>query len=159
LGWNLVAATLMITGILFAAFMLRTPSRIAIPSLPAPLAPEIAKVTPAPVLGKAVPDRVRKPLSVQVLPNVVSPRLNSVVAPERIKFKWELVPNARYYQLRVSGSDGDLVWESQSEATGLRLPASVELKKGIYFVWVLAQLEDGQVRKSRPVRFQVTASR
>jgi len=159
LGWNLVAATLMITGILFEAFMLRTPSRIAIPSLPAPLAPEIAKVTPAPVLGKAVPDRVRKPLSVQVLPNVVSPRLNSVVAPERIKFKWELVPNARYYQLRVSGSDGDLVWESQSEATGLRLPASVELKKGIYFVWVLAHLEDGQVRKSRPVRFQVTASR
>jgi hypothetical protein len=161
LGWSLVpvAATLMITGMLFAALMLRTPSRVAIPTLAAPVAPEIAKTMPAPVLGKAVPDRVRKPLSVQVSPNVVSPRLNSVVAPERIEFKWELVPNARYYQLRLTSSDGDLVWGSQSEATGLTLPAAVHLRKGTYFVWVLAQLEDGQVRKSRPVRFQVTASR
>jgi hypothetical protein len=149
----------MITGMLFAALMLRTPSRVAIPTLAAPVAPEIAKTMPAPVLGKAVPDRVRKPLSVQVSPNVVSPRLNSVVAPERIEFKWELVPNARYYQLRLTSSDGDLVWGSQSEATGLTLPAAVHLRKGTYFVWVLAQLEDGQVRKSRPVRFQVTASR
>jgi hypothetical protein len=161
LGWNLlpVAATLVITGILFAVLMLRTPSRVTIPSLPGPVTPEIAKATPAPVLGKAVPDHVRKPLSVQVLPNVVSPRLNSIVAPERIEFKWELVPNARYYQLRLTSSDGDLVWESQSEATGLRLPASVDLKNGTYFVWVLAQLDGGQVRKSAPVRFLVNASR
>jgi len=161
LGWNLlpVAATLMITGILFAALMLRTPSRVAIPTLAAPVAPEIAKTMPAPLLGKATPDRVRKPLSVQVLPNVVSPRLNSVMAPEGIEFKWQPVPNARYYQLRLASSDGDLVWEGQSEATRFTFPAAVNLKKGTYFVWVLAQLEDGQVRKSRPIRFQVTASR
>lgn len=160
LAWSLIpAAALMSAVLVFAILMLRTSLRVAIPSPPPPVAPEIAMARPEPLPRTPVPETVRKPVSIEQRPHVISPRFNAAVEPAGIEFRWSPVPQTHYYQVRLTSSDGDLIWETQSEATDLRLPASVDLKNGTYFVWILAQLVDGQVRKSPAVLFRVTASR
>jgi hypothetical protein len=161
LSWKLlpIAASLVIVFTVFATFMIWTGGRVAIPASPMQIAPEIAKASPEPTLSRAIPDKVRKPVFIERSPNVILPRLNSIVAPGEVEFRWKPVPQSRYYQLRLTRSDGDLVWETQSELTGLRLPASIDLTNGTYFVWILAQLNDGQVRKSPAVRFRVVSLR
>jgi hypothetical protein len=93
------------------------------------------------------------------LPTLVSPKQDSVVALEQLVFKWKSVPRSRYYEIHVVTSEGDPVWEGQSDRAVLKFPGDLILKDGPYFVWISAYLDDGRVQKSAPVRFLVTASR
>jgi len=65
------------------------------------------------------------------------------------------ISHARSYEIRIVASDGDLVWEGQTETSSLRLPPGVALKDGSYFVWITAYLQDGRSAKSSPVPFLI----
>jgi hypothetical protein len=65
------------------------------------------------------------------------------------------MPQSRKYEVRVVRSDGDLVWEGQTDKSAVQVPAEVTVKEGSYFVWITAFLEDGHTAKSAPVHFLV----
>jgi len=142
-----------------AAVVLRSPERLIIPSPSTPAAPVIAKSEPGPTLGAPAHEIVRKPSSDNLLPSVVSPHRGSIVARERLEFQWKTVPHSRYYEIHVVTSEGDLVWEGQSEGSVVQPPADVKLNDGSYFVWITAYLENGREAKSAPVRFSLASSR
>jgi hypothetical protein len=98
---------------------------------------------------------LRKPQLSEALPLMLSPRRDSAVGREQLEFSWTPVSRSRYYEISVVTSDGDLLWEGQTEKSVLHLPSEVVLKRGSYFVWVTAYLADGRVAKSSPVRFVV----
>jgi hypothetical protein len=77
------------------------------------------------------------------------------VVGENLKFNWKPVLRSRYYKINVVTSDGDLLWEGQTEKSTLHLPSDVVLKRGTYFAWITAYLADGRVAKSSPVRFVI----
>lgn len=159
--WIVVPAVAMAgaTFVVIATLVLRSPQQVIVPNTAAPAAPVLAKSEPAPTLSPPVADMVRKLASAAVLPSVVSPRPDKAVQSDQLEFKWKAVPRSRYYEIHVVTSEGDLVWEGQSEEPVLRLPGDVTLKDGPYFVWISAYLTDGRVQKSGTVRFQVAASR
>jgi hypothetical protein len=72
-----------------------------------------------------------------------------------VEFRWKPVSGSRYYGVRVVRSDGDVVWEGQTEKSTWRLPSDVALKEDSYFVWVTANLADGGIAKSAPLKFLV----
>ena len=90
---------------------------------------------------------------------IVSPQPGSIVPRERLKFEWKAVPNSRYYQVHVATSEGDPVWEGQSEGSTLRPPYDIAFNNGPYFVWITAYLEDGREAKSAPIKFSLALSR
>jgi hypothetical protein len=87
----------------------------------------------------------------------VSPRRS--IVEDGGEFRWKTVPHSRYYEIHVVTSEGDLVWEGQSEASVLRPPADLRLNDGSYFVWITAYLESGREAKSAPVKFSLASSR
>jgi len=80
---------------------------------------------------------------------------DSVIRGDRLQIRWKPISQSRYYGIRVVTSDGDLVWENQTEKVTSWLPSDVALKEGSYFVWVTANFADGRIAKSPPVRFVV----
>jgi len=122
---------------------------------PSPSPPLIAKSEPAVAPRIPVREIVRKNTSEEPLPSIVLPRPDSVVTRERLKFAWKPIPHSRYYEVRVVTTDGDLVWEGQTEKSDLQPPSDVALQNGSYFVWITAYLADGRVAKSSPVKFVV----
>ena len=142
-----------------ATLMLRSPQQLIVPSPSAPAAPVIAKSEPAPAVRRRDPDIVRKLAPSGLLPILISPKQDNLVAREQLEFKWKPVPQSRYYEIHVVNSEGDLVWEGPSDQVVLKLPGDLTLRDGPYFVWISAYLYDGRVQKSAPVRFLVTVSR
>jgi len=154
------AAVMAGTAVLvITAVVLRSPEQLIIRSPSTPAAPVIAKSEPAPTLNAPTHEVTRKPSSPDLLPSVVSPHRGSIVARDRLEFQWKTVPHSRYYEVRVVSSEGDLVWEGQSERSVLEPPADVTLNDGLYFVWITAYLENGREAKSAPVRFSLASSR
>ena len=150
-----------ITGMAFlviTAVVLRSPERLIIPS-PSTPSPTIAKSEPAPTRSAPAHEVVRRPSSADLLPSVVSPRRGSIVERERLEFRWKTVPHSRYYKIHVVTSEGDLVWEGQSDGSVLQPPADVTLTDGSYFVWITAYLENGREAKSVAVKFSLASSR
>ncbi len=145
--------------VVIATFVLRSPQQLIVRSPSAPAAPVIAKSEPAPTVSRPDRDIVRKLAPTGLLPTLISPKQDNVVAREQLEFKWKLVPRSRYYEIHLVTSEGDLVWAGQSDRVALKLPGDLTLKDGPYFVWISAYLDDGRVQKSAPVRFLVTASR
>ena len=135
--------------------VLRKPEKLVIVSPPFPSAPLVAKSEPAPALHTPAPDVVRKRHVLELLPTILSPQPDSIVSSDRLQFRWKPVPQSRSYEVRVVRSDGDLVWEGQTDKSALQLPSDVTVKDGSYFVWITAYLEDGRIAKSAPVRFLV----
>jgi hypothetical protein len=125
------------------------------PTLPRPA---VTKVRSA-HLGQQPGDVNRRTPAPALLPDLISPRNNSTVRSPRLEFSWEPVPSCRYYDLHLTTSEGELIWQQTSETATLQLPASVMLSKGEYFVWVTAHLKDGGMSKSTPVAFRVPDSR
>jgi len=157
--WAPAAAMAGTAFLVITSVVLRSPEQLIIPSPSTPTAPVIAKSEPAPTLSPPAHEIVRKPASADLLPSVVSPHRGSIVARERLEFRWTTVPHSRYYEIHVVTSEGDLVWESQSEGSVLRPPADVKLNDDSYFVWITAYLENGREAKSAPVRFSLASSR
>jgi hypothetical protein len=159
--WILLpAATVAATAfVVIATLTPRSPQQLIVPSPYAPAAPVIGKSEPAPTLNRPGRDVVRKLAPTGLLPALIFPKRDKVVAREQLEFKWKPVPRSRYYEIHVVTSEGDLVWEGQSDRAVLKVPDDLKLKDGPYFVWISAYLDDGQIQKSAPVRFLVTASR
>jgi anti-sigma factor RsiW len=154
-AWAMVGTAIL----LITVFVVRSPERLRIPSASGPAAPVIAKLKPAPTLHSPVHEIVRKPPAADVLLSVVSPHPGSIVARERLKFEWKVIPHSLYYQVHVATSEGDPVWEGQSEGSVLRPPADITFSDGPYFVWITAYLEDGREAKSAPIKFSLALSR
>jgi len=132
--------------------------QLKVPTLPpshAPSAPIIAKSTLDGTPVKSVPDVVRKNTVQHPLPSIILPQAGSVVASAQLKFSWKQIPQARSYRVRVVTSDGDLVWEGETEKSRLALPSNFRLKNGSYFVWITSYLANGRTIKSSPVSFSV----
>ncbi len=135
--------------------MLRKPEQLALFSPPIASAPPIARSEAPAVPDQPVRDIVRKPGTVALLPSIVSPVNGGIVRGDRVNLIWNPVLHSRTYEVRIVTSDGDLVWQGQTDRSTLQLPAAGALKEGSYFVWVTAYLADGQLAKSSPVRFMV----
>jgi hypothetical protein len=133
----------------------RKPQQLVVVKPAAPAAPLIAKSEPAPAVRTPVPDIVRKPRTPESLPTILSPQADSVVSSDRLQFSWKPIPHTRNYGVQIVKSDGDLLWEGQTDKSVLQLPTEVTVGDGSYFVWITAYLEDGRTEKSEPVRFQI----
>jgi hypothetical protein len=156
--WLLIPATAAGTACVLMAFLLRGPQS-EISSIPRlPVAPLTAKSEPLPTPGQGTPDRVRKSAPSESMPALIFPADGKVFRPSELIFKWRVVPHTRYYEIHVVTSEGDPVWESDSESTDAKLSPDITLKDGTYFVWITASLDDGRVQKSAPVSFVVNAS-
>jgi hypothetical protein len=136
--------------------LLRKPQELLVLSPPTPSVPMIAKAEPPPSRNAPANEILRRPQQLpEVLPVILSPPQDGTVEREHLEFSWKPVSRSRYYGIRVVTSDGDLLWEGQTEGSALHFPSDVVLKGGSYFVWITAYLTDGQVAKSSPVRFLV----
>jgi hypothetical protein len=83
------------------------------------------------------------------------PREGTAVPLSDVEFRWEDVPGALYYDIRVVTEDGDVIWEGRAEDTEARLPPDVRLTGGQrFFVRVRAWLSEGKTVTSRVVGFR-----
>jgi Putative zinc-finger len=153
--WAPAAAAALLFLITVTISLLREPQKLLVASPPLPSAPMIAKAAPLTSRNTPLREILRKPQLSEALPLMLSPRRDSAVGREQLEFSWTPVSRSRYYEISVVTSDGDLLWEGQTEKSVLHLPSEVVLKRGSYFVWVTAYLADGRVAKSSPVRFVV----
>ena|SRR5436190_13107505 len=135
--------------------VVRKPEKLVVVSPPVPSAPLVAKNEPAAAVRTPVGDVVRKPRTPEFVPTILAPQADSIVSKDRLRFRWKPIPQSRNYEVRVVQSDGDLVWEGQTDKSALRLPSDVTVKDGSYFVLITAYLEDGRTAKSAPVRFLI----
>ena len=156
--WVLIPATAAgLTLVLIVVVLIRGPrNEISLISR-SPAAPVVAKSETPTAPGGAAPNIVRKSAPSESLPALIFPGDGRVVRPSELILKWKVVPHARYYEIHVVTSEGDPVWQSDSERTDAKLSPDITLKDGTYFVWITAYLDDGRVQKSTPVRFVVNA--
>jgi Putative zinc-finger len=156
-SWATVAAAGTLACAVIAVTLLKTPQSLTI-STPAPAVPVISR--PEMPAQSSTPKRetVRNLKSPQSVPAIVLPHPDSVIARERLEFRWNEVPDSLHYQVRLLTSEGDLAWEGDSAATHIRLPDDLALPGGRYFVLVSALMKNGRMRKSTPVAFRVASS-
>ena len=87
------------------------------------------------------------------LPILLSPQPGAIVHPSDFSIRWEAVPNAVAYEVRVVTADGDLVWHKRVRENSVTTPKQ-SLRPGTkYFVWVRAWLADGKTQQSAAVGF------
>jgi putative zinc finger protein len=153
--WAPAAAVALIVLITVILSLLREPQQLVVTSPPPPSAPMISKAELPMVHDSPRREVLRRPEVSETLPVILSPQRDSAVVRENLKFNWKPVLRSRYYKISVVTSDGDLLWEGQTEKSTLHLPWDVVLKRGAYFVWITAYLTDGRVAKSSPVRFVI----
>jgi hypothetical protein len=154
--WVPVGALAIIVLASTLAVVFRNPGRVIVLSPPvSPPGPVVAKSEAVAVPKEPVRDIVRKPRTTDPVPDILSPLPDSVVRGDRLEIRWKPISQSRYYEVRVVTSEGDLVWDNQTQKSTLRLPSDLALKEGSYFVWVTANLADGRIAKSPPVRFLV----
>jgi len=156
--WVLIPATAAgLTVVLLVVVLIRGPrNEISLMSR-SPVAPVVAKSETPTAPGGAAPNIVRKSAASESLPALIFPADGKVVRPSELILKWKVVPHARYYEIHVVTSEGDPVWQNDSERTDAKLSPDITLKDGTYFVWITAYLDDGGIQKSTPVRFVVNA--
>lgn len=87
------------------------------------------------------------------LPRVLSPQPGAIVHPSDFTIRWEAVPNAVAYEVRVVTADGDLVWHKQVHENSV-IPPRQMLRPGLkYFVWVRVWLAEGKTQQSAAIGF------
>ena len=70
------------------------------------------------------------------LPLVLSPQPGAIVHASDFTIRWEAVPNAVAYEVRVVTADGDLIWHKRVHENSVNPPKQM-LRPGLkYFVWV-----------------------
>jgi hypothetical protein len=153
--WAPAAALAFIVLITGTIGLLREPQKLLVTAPPPPSAPMIAKAESLTSRNIPLQQILRKPQRSEAFPVILSPQQYSIVVRENLEFNWTPVSRSRYYEIRVVTSDGDLLWEGQTEKSVLHLPSEIVLKRGSYFVWITAYLANGRVAKSSPVRFVV----
>ncbi len=157
--WQWAAAGAL-AGIVILAVVpawLHKTGRVAVAPPTTPAVPLIAKSEPVPRPGSPTQEhsQVRGPQSFHLLPTVIAPRPESVVATGTPQFSWNPIPKSHRYEVQVLRSDGDPVWKGETDKSALQIPSEGALSNGAYFVWITAYLENGALARSAPVRFQV----
>lgn len=152
--WAPAGALAGIALVAIATVVVRKPQQLII-GAPVPAAPLVAKSAPAPIFHTQVREIVRKPLAAELLPTLLSPHSGAITNSDRLQFRWKPIPQSRNYEVRLARSDGDLIWEGQTDKSALQLPSDVTVEDGAYFAWITAYLEDGRVAKSAAVHFLI----
>lgn len=154
--WMWAPAAAMALLVLVAVIMIwrREPQKLAstVPTAPSAM---VAKVEPLTLNQAPTREITRQPVIPRIAPVIVSPSEDSTVERNQLEFVWKPLPRSGQYEITVVTSDGELLWSGRSANSRLRLPSTVVLKRGSYFVWVTAYLTDGQIAKSSPVRFVI----
>ena len=125
---------------------------VAHPSLPSgsarPVSSPKTRLTEAPtVRGTTVDD---------LLPKLISPRHGAVVKREDLEFQWQPVSEAIFYEVRIMSTEGNLIFEVQTENTILKPGSTATLVPGMkYFATISAHLRQGKAAKSRLVSFKL----
>lgn len=153
--WAPAGAVAVIVLLTTTISLLREPQHLLVLSPPPPSAPMIAKAEPLTSRNTPLHEILREPQRSEAFPVILSPRQDSIVGRESLEFNWKPISRSRYYEISVVTSEGDLLWEEQTEKSALHLPSDIVLKRGSYFVWITAYLFDGRVARSSPVRFVV----
>jgi len=153
--WAPAAAVALIVLITVILSMLREPKELLVASPPPPSAPMIAKAELPMVHDSPRREILRRPEVSEMLPVILSPQRDGAVVRGNLQFNWKPVSRSRYYKISVVASEGDLLWEGQTEKSTLQVPSDVVLDPGAYFVWITAYLADGRVARSSPVRFVI----
>lgn len=87
---------------------------------------------------------------------VLSPDPGSAVDPSRLAFSWTEIPGTPYYDLRIVTDEGDVVVEQRVKTASWKPPASLDLKQGAeYFFLVEAYPSGDKALSSRHVPFRV----
>ena len=95
---------------------------------------------------------VRSASSSAVLPHVLSPQPGVIVHPSDFTVRWQAIPNATVYDVRVVNAEGDLVWSTRVHENSAKVPQV--LRPGMkYFLWVRAFLANGKTEQSEAVGF------
>jgi len=88
-------------------------------------------------------------------PRFLSPREGPGITSNASIFKWTVVPNSLYYEVRIVSDAGDLLWQERVDGTEWRLPAGLALTPGVeYFVRVDAYLTDAKTLQSDYMLFR-----
>ena len=154
-GWAWAGAmaciVIVATGMIFSsrehAPEIVTASRI--PSAP-PTAAPVARVEQ---------DEMRNLVKPAPGPAVIVPAEGARVA-NNLEVRWQPLPNAVAYEVRVLNVAGDTIWHSRTGADHLQIPAAASLQSGNkYFVQISASLPTGKTVHARSVSFQVEANR
>jgi len=121
---------------------LSTVSQASAPGLPPPEQPE------ADVEVRSISPVASQPL-------VVLPQPGAIIHASDFTIRWEPVPNAAAYEVRVVTADGDLVWRERVHENSVTPPKQT-LRVGMkYFVWVRVWLTNGKTQQSAAVGFVV----
>lgn len=92
-----------------------------------------------------------------LLPTVVFPRNGATLRRSELDFRWQPIADTVFYELRVVTAEGNLVLETKTEDTHLRIADDIQLAPGgKYFVSVRAHLSQGKTVKSSIVSFRIS---
>ena len=158
-SWGPVTVAGVLASAAIAAIFLNTPQGLPLPEWPAPAVPILSESKPTIPPAPSLPETLRKPISLEHSPAIIFPQPDSVIARQRLEFRWNAVQDSIYYHIRILTMDGELVWEANSTATEIKFPHRISLNRGKYFVLVSAVLRSGRAAKSSPVGFQVEDSK
>ena len=78
-----------------------------------------------------------------------------MVNAAKLELRWTAIPQALFYEVRVTNPSGQLVWNSKVERERVQVPVEAGLKPGSYFVWVRAHLPEGKLIRTQAVSFTV----
>jgi len=89
-------------------------------------------------------------------PRLLFPHEGSVVRRRELECRWQPVPDAQFYTVRLSELDGGLILEKETKESRLKVGDDVELQNNAsYFVIVIAHSSDGRAIKSELVKFRL----
>jgi hypothetical protein len=99
---------------------------------------------------------VRSTGEVVVAPTVTAPMDEAVIPAGPIRVQWNASAGAAFYQIRLAGEDGALVWEGRADRSADNQTINAALAPGRrYYVTVIAHSEGERTVRSRAVGFTV----
>ena len=118
------------------------------------------RVAPQPSVPKPRPVEPAAPAvrseGQNLLLTVVFPRDGVTVRQSELDFRWEPVADTVFYDVTVVTAAGDLIRETKTEDTHLRLADDIQLAPGgKYFVSIRARMRGGKTVKSKIVSFRI----
>ncbi len=177
-GWRWAAASAaaacLVLLVTFIALRFRTRRPVNTPSEPLIAQQHQPDIVPVPRTSPAIPrpaptHSTEKPRSVEAvapvtrregqgqLLTVVFPRNRTTLRRSELDVRWQPFADTVFYDIRVVTAAGDLVLESKTEETHLRIADDIRLQPGAnYFVSIRAHLRQGMTVKSGIVSFRIS---
>ena len=177
-GWRWAAASAAAAGLVlllaFIALRFQTEQAVNAPDGPLVAQQHPPDIVPVPQTTTALPRsaiphsaeklRPAEPVTPEIrretqdlLPTIVFPRNGTTLRRSELDFRWQPLADTVFYDIRVVTAEGDLVLETKTEDTHLRIADNIPLQPGAkYFVSVRAHLRQGKTVKSGLVSFQIS---